>query len=85
MRGQQDKTSDTDYNKKLADASKVVREKFLAATFLLGADRRQYRGMSTQLRNGYTKGQHTYPETVQKFQSLSKAWEGKKYPVHGSN
>ena len=37
------------------------------------------------MRNNYTKGQHTYTETVQKVQDLLTAWEGKKSPVHGSN
>ena len=77
--------SDTDYDKKCADASKVEREKFLAATFLLGADRRQYGGMTTQLRNDYTKGQQIYPETVQKVQAVLMVWEGEKSLVHGSN
>ena len=77
--------SDTDYNEKRADARKVTRENFLAATFLLGADRRQYGGMITRLRNNYTKGQHNYPATVQKFQALLTSWEGEKSLVHGSN
>ena len=34
--------SDTDYDEKRADAIEVTREKFLTATFLLRADRRQY-------------------------------------------
>ena len=45
------KTSDTDYDKKRADASKVARGKFLTATSLLRADICQYRGMITQLSN----------------------------------
>ena len=79
------KTSDADYDKKPAEASEVVGEKFLAATFLLGADRRQYGGMMTQLRNDYANGQKTYPATVQKAQALLTEWEGDKYPVHGSD
>ena len=41
--------TDDDYDKKRARAKAVAREKFLAAAFLLGAYRRQYRGMMTQL------------------------------------
>ena len=41
--------------------------------------------MITQLRNDYAKGQQTYPEMVQKSQALLTAWEGEKYPLHGSN
>ena len=76
---------DTEYHEKRADASKVARGEFLATTFLLGADRHQYRGMITQPRNDYMKGQHTYPATVQKVQALLKIWEGEKSPAHGSN
>ena len=79
------KTSDTDYDEKRADSSEVTREKFLAATFLLGADRRQCGGIITQLRKYYAKGQQTHPATVQKFQSLLTTCEGDKSPVHGSN
>ena len=52
---------DTDYDENYADASEVAREKFLADTFLLRADRRQYRGMVAQLMNEYAKVQQTYP------------------------
>ena len=39
----------------------------------------------SELCNGYAKGQKTYPEMVQKTQSLLAVWEGEKTPVHGSN
>ena len=53
------KKSDTNNDKKRADASEVERKKFLAATFLLGEDRHQYGGMITQLRSDCTKVQQT--------------------------
>ena len=70
------KILDSDYDKKFAESREVAGGGFLAATFLPGADRRQYRGGE--------KGQKTYPETVQKAQDLLKEWEGEKAPVHGS-
>ena len=48
---------DADYDKKHAEAREVAREKFLAATFLLGEGIHQYGGMITQLQNDYVKGQ----------------------------
>ena len=79
------KASDNDYDEKRAGAVDVAWEKFFAAIFHLGAYRCQYGGMMTQLRKNYSKGQQTYPETVQKEQVLLTVWEGVKYPVHGSN
>ena len=43
------------------------------------------RGVITQLRNDYSKGQQTYPETVHNSQSLLMAWEGETLPVHRCN
>ena len=71
--------------KKRAGASDVAHGKFLVATFILRADRRQCGGMMTQLHNDYAKGHKTYPDTAQKAQALLKEGEGKKSPIHGSN
>ena len=59
-------SSEHDYVANQAGLKAAAREKFLVAAFLIGADRRQYRGMMTQLRNYYAKGQQTYPSTLQR-------------------
>ena len=66
--------SDPNYTSKRAVVKPAAREKFLVATFLLGSDRRQYRGVMTQLSNDSSKGQKIYPSTVQNLQALLMAW-----------
>ena len=78
------KASDKNYNKKCAGTGDVAWEKFLAATFFFKVDRHQYGGIMTHLCNDYTKVQQTYLEIVHKVQTLLTAWEGGKYPFHGS-
>ena len=55
--------------------SKTAKEKYLAMSFMLGADRTRYGRLIENMENAFLQGQDTYPKTINNAYNLIANWK----------